>query len=80
MRQEGIPTSQQPSSQTSTDAGRQYTYEVPKEGGGTQTKIVTNQLKDENHGPYVEAGAPKANSQTDPSAGCVMQIQRLRSM
>ena len=67
MRQEGIPTSQQPSSQTSTEAGRQYTYEVPKEGGGTQTKIVTNQLKDENHGPHVEAGAPKANGQTDPS-------------
>jgi RHS repeat-associated protein len=67
MRQEGIPTSQQPSSQTSTEAGRQSTYEVPKAGGGTQTKIVTNQLKDENHGPHVEAGAPKANGQTDPS-------------
>jgi RHS repeat-associated protein len=69
MRQEGIPTSQQPSTQVSpsTNAGRQYTYEVPKEGGGTQTKIVTNQLKDDNHGPHVEAGAPKANGQTDPS-------------
>ncbi len=67
MRQEGIPTSQQPSSQKSTEAGRQSTYEVPKAGGGTETKIVTNQLKDENHGPHVEAGAPKAHGQTDPS-------------
>ena len=69
MRQEGIPTSQQPKEggQISTEAGRQYTYEVPKAGGGTETKIVTNQLKDANHGPHVEAGAPKANGQTDPS-------------
>lgn len=51
----------------STEAGRQYTYTVPKEGGGTETKIVTRQHMDENHGTHVEAGRPKANGQTDPS-------------
>ena len=36
MRQEGIPTSQQPASQEMTKAGRQYTYETP-EG---KTKVI----------------------------------------
>jgi protein-tyrosine-phosphatase len=67
MRQEGIPTSQQPDKQVSTKAGRQYTYTVPKKGGGTETKIVTRQHADRNHGPHVEAGRPKSNGQTDPS-------------
>jgi protein-tyrosine-phosphatase len=67
QRQEGIPTSQQPDKQVSTKAGRQYTYTVPKEGGGTQTKIVTRQHADRNHGTHVEAGSPKAKGQTDPS-------------
>src|ERR1700722_9990809 len=40
MRDQDIPTSQQPSSQVDTPAGRQYTYEVPKPGGGTETKVV----------------------------------------
>lgn len=66
MRQEGIPTSQQPSTQVSTQGGRQQQYEVPKAGGGTETKIVTNQLKDRNHGPHYEAGKPKSSSRTDP--------------
>lgn len=66
MRQEGIPTSQQPSNQLSTKGGRQHQYEVPKAGGGTQTKIVTNQLKDRNHGPHYEAGKPKSPRRTDP--------------
>jgi len=51
MRGEGIPTSQQPKNQLSTSGGRQYQYDVPKRGGGTQTKLVTNQLRDRNHGP-----------------------------
>ncbi|HWZ99247.1 MAG TPA: RHS repeat-associated core domain-containing protein [Candidatus Dormibacteraeota bacterium] len=67
MRQENIPTSQQPDTQVSTNAGRQYTYTVPKKGGGTETKIVTRQNMDRNHGKHVEAGKPKANGQTDPS-------------
>ncbi len=66
MRREGIPTSQQPSSQVSTRGGRQYTYNVPKPGGGTQTKIVTHQLMDRNHGPHFEAGRPKSPPRTDP--------------
>ena len=67
MRKAGIPTSQVPVSQMSTPAGRQLTFEVPKPGGGTETKIVQNQLLDRNHGPHIEAGRPKKNGQTDPS-------------
>ena len=66
MREEGIPTSQKPSHQMNTQGGRQYQYEVPKAGGGTLTKIVTNQLKDRNHGPHYEAGRPKTPQRTDP--------------
>src|SRR5262249_41056210 len=46
MREAGIPTSQQPVSQRSVHTpegkpvGRQYTYETPKAGGGTQTQSV----------------------------------------
>jgi hypothetical protein len=63
MRQEGIPTSQQPVSQEMTAAGRQYTYETP-EG----TKLVQrNTSTDSSHPgqPHVEAGAPKPGGQTD---------------
>jgi RHS repeat-associated protein len=68
MQEQGIPTSQQPTTQTNTDAGKQYTYEVPKPGGGTETKIVQrNTGTDSSHPgqPHVEAGSPKANGQTD---------------
>jgi hypothetical protein len=57
MRQEGIPTSQQPASQEWTDAGRQYTYETP-EG----TKIVQRNNGSDRSYPgqvHVEAGTPK---------------------
>jgi RHS repeat-associated protein len=69
MRAEGIPTSLQPTAQKSTPAGRQYTYEVPKPGGGTEQKIVTRQHKDRSHPgqTHVEAGRPKPAGQTDPS-------------
>lgn len=63
MRQEGIPTSQQPVSQEMTEAGRQYTYETP-EG----TKIVQrNTGTDRSHPgqPHVEAGKPKPGGQRD---------------
>jgi RHS repeat-associated protein len=68
MREEGIPTSQQPTTQQSTPAGRQYTYEVPTPGGGTTTKIVQrNNGTDSSHPgePHVEVGSPKAAGQTD---------------
>jgi len=68
MKQEGIPTSQQPASQKSTEAGKQYTYEVPKPGGGTETKVVQrNTGTDRSHPgqPHVEGGRPKSGGQTD---------------
>lgn len=40
MRKEGIPTSQQPKSQSKNVSGREYSYETPKSGGGTETKSV----------------------------------------
>ena len=45
-----------------------WTYDVPKPGGGTETKIVQrNTGTDSSHPgqPHVEAGSPKANGQTD---------------
>ena len=49
MRQEGIPTSQQPVSQSKNASGREYQYDVPKPGGGTQTKSVQQQTMDSSH-------------------------------
>jgi hypothetical protein len=40
MRKEGIPTTQQPKTQSKNASGREYTYEVSKKGGGTETKSV----------------------------------------
>jgi RHS repeat-associated protein len=73
MREAGIPTSQQPVRQTSVHApgdqaaGRQYSYEVPAEGGGTQTMSVQHSLTDRvsGHGPHWEAGPVKPGGQTD---------------
>jgi hypothetical protein len=65
MRQEGIPTSQQPKSQSKTPAGRTQTYEVPKPGGGKGTKQVQQQTTDEGHGPHFEAGKTKDGGQKD---------------
>jgi RHS repeat-associated protein len=78
-RKVGIPTSQQPVSQTSgkvTDArtgeqvsvGRQQTYEVPNPGGGTQTMSV--QVSRDTQGAHkdmtqIEAGKVKPGGQTD---------------
>ncbi len=66
MRQEGIPTSQQPSSQKKTPAGTVFDYVLPKPGGGSQHKEVQQQLSDRNHGPHWEAGTPKPGGQVDP--------------
>lgn len=49
MREEGIPTGQQPKSQSKNSSGREYTYETPKKGGGTQTKSVQQQTMDRSH-------------------------------
>ena len=57
MRKEGIPTSQQPKSQSKNASGREYTYDTPKKGGGTEKKSVQQQTKDRNHDqPHWEAG------------------------
>ncbi len=66
MRKENIPTSQQPTSQKNTPAGRTYKYKVPTPGGGKTTKEVQQQLKDRNHPPHWEAGTPKKGGQKDP--------------
>jgi RHS repeat-associated protein len=71
MRAERIPTSQQPKSQSKNASGREYSYDVPKEGGGTQTKSVQQQTKDRSHSdqPHWEAGKVKkddwGNTQTN---------------
>ncbi len=68
MREQGIPTSQQPATQESTEAGMQYTYEIPAPGGGTQTKIVQRNTGTDSSHPgqqHVEAGSPKINGATD---------------
>jgi len=74
MRDAGIPTSQQPTGQTSVTtsdgqvkAGRQLDYEVPKAGGGTQKLSVQHSLTDDvaGHGPHWEAGKVKEGGQVD---------------
>lgn len=69
MREQGIPTSQQPTSQVRNESGYSYNYEVPKAGGGTQTKSVQDQTLDRSHPgqAHWEAGAAK----TDPRTGKV---------
>ena len=73
-RQAGIPTSQQPSSQTNgrasdgTPVGRQQSYEVPAAGGGTESKSV--QVSRDTRGDHagmsqIEAGTVKPGGQTD---------------
>ncbi|WP_205635700.1 RHS repeat-associated core domain-containing protein, partial [Algoriphagus ratkowskyi] len=64
MRDAGIPTSQQPKSQSRNSSGREYTYEVPGKGGGTQTKSVQQQTLDRSHQgqPHWEAGQVKTDN------------------
>ena len=64
MREAGIPTSQQPKSQSKNAAGREYSYDVPKKGGGNQTKSVQQQTKDRSHKgqPHWEAGKVKTDN------------------
>jgi RHS repeat-associated protein len=72
-RQAGVPTSQQPASQTNgradgVAAGRQQSYEVPKPGGGTETKSVqvSRDIRGDHAGmPQIEAGTVKPGGQVD---------------
>uniref|UniRef100_UPI000A42832A RHS repeat-associated core domain-containing protein n=1 Tax=Leptospira interrogans TaxID=173 RepID=UPI000A42832A len=66
MRKEGIPTSQQPKSQSKNASGREYQYEVPKNGGGKQTKSVQQQTMDRSHPneKHWEAGKVKVHEKT----------------
>ena len=64
MRKQGIPTSQQPTSQSKNASGREYTYTVPQDGGGTKTKSVQQQTMDRSHQgqPHWEAGSVKIDN------------------
>ena len=66
MRKGGIPTSQQPKSQSKNASGREYSYDVPREGGGTQIKSVQQQTMDRSHKgqPHWEAGSVKMDNGT----------------
>ncbi|WP_350289581.1 hypothetical protein [uncultured Croceitalea sp.] len=63
MRQQKIPTSQQPISQSRSASGFEYRYTTPKSGGGTQTKSVQNQTMDYSHKnqTHWEAGKTKVD-------------------
>jgi RHS repeat-associated protein len=67
-RQAGIPTSQQPVSQSSPrgpgnkPAGRELVYDTP-----TGQTRVQHQLQDRRHNPHWEAGRAKPGGQTDPA-------------
>jgi RHS repeat-associated protein len=68
MRQAGIPTSQQPLSQSKNKSGYEYTYETPKPGGGTELKSVQQQTLDRSHvgEPHWEAGKVKVDEVGNP--------------
>ena len=67
MDDQKIPLSQQPISQSRNASGREFRYEVPKPGGGTQIKSVQQQTLDSSHPGqgHWEAGTVK----TDPLTG-----------
>lgn len=71
MRDAGIPVSQQPVSQSRNASGREYSYDVPAPGGGTQHMSVQQQTMDRSHPgqAHWEAGRVK----TDPLTGAVRE-------
>jgi len=73
MREQGIPTTQQPLSQSQNMSGKSYEYEVSKSGGGPQIKSVQQQTMDVSHPNqgHWEAGSVK----TDPISGQVRMNQ-----
>ncbi|ELY4377308.1 RHS repeat protein [Cronobacter sakazakii] len=68
MRQAGIPTSQQPISQSQNSSGREYSYETPKPGGGTGLSSVQEQTMDISHPdkPHWEVGQVKTDDFGNP--------------
>jgi RHS repeat-associated protein len=71
MRDAGIPTSQQPVSQSRNASGREYSYDVPAPGGSTQRMSVQQQTMDRSHPgqAHWEAGRVK----TDPRTGAARE-------
>ena len=71
MRDAGIPTSQQPVSQSRNASGREYSYDVTSTSGGANRMSVQQQTMDRNHQgqPHWEAGRVK----TDPLTGAVRE-------
>ena len=66
MRDAGIPTSQQPVSQSRSASGREYSYDMPTSGGGNQRMSVQQQTMDRSHPgqPHWEAGRVKIDHGT----------------
>ena len=66
MRKEGIPTSQQPKSQSKNQSGREYSYEIIDSYGTTSINSVQQQTKDVSHkdSPHWEAGSVKVYPKT----------------
>ena len=63
MREQGIPTSQQPKSQSKNASGREYRYEMPIEYGKKKEKSVQQQTLDRSHenSPHWEAADVKVD-------------------
>lgn len=68
MRQAGIPTSQQSTSQSQNSSGREYSYEMQKPGGGAGMSSVQEQTMDISHPdkPHWEAGQVKTDDSGNP--------------
>ena len=64
MREQGIPTSQQPKSQSKNDSGREYRYDMPDKYGETKEMSVQQQTLDRSHQeqPHWEAGSVKVDN------------------
>ena len=64
MRDAGIPTSQQPVSQSKNASGRDYTYNTPGPYGATTKKSVQQQTLDRSHPgqKHWEAGSIKPDA------------------
>ena len=63
MREQGIPTSQQPKSQSKNASGREYRYDMPDKYGETKEMSVQQQTLDRSHQeqPHWEAGSVKVD-------------------
>ena len=68
MRQEGIPTSQQPKSQMKSESGYEYRYDIPGSYGTVSEKSVQQQTIDRSHPgePHWEAGNTKVDEYGKP--------------